>query len=641
MTNKKLLILLLILICVVCVVFLTACGHEHEYTSQTTQEATCLKTGILTYSCKCGDTYTEQIPATGVHTVENGRCSECRIEESSNGLEFSLNEDGKSYTLVGTGSCTSGNIVVGLFNNKTVTTIAKNALADYNHYDAINLILYNCVKRIGAYAFGLYSYIENVYYYGTIDEWAQIVFESSYSNPLSIPYYSGSFKDSPTFYINNSRVTDVNITTATKINNFAFDNFTRLTSVRLGDSVTEIGAYAFAKCSEITYVNINKNITKIGNSAFSECAKLTNIEVDKNNTAYCSVDGNLYNKNVTTLLQYAIGKTQTTFNLPTTVTTIGQNSFAGSTNLKSVNLPDCLEKIETQAFLKNTNLTSINFPNALKTIEFGAFQNCSNLENIDFSSELESIGDWSFNGCRKVTSIEIPSTVKAIGEYAFNNCTALTSITIGEGVTKIEQHAFKNCANTAFYCKAKSLPSDWDSNWNSDNKLVVWDCDNNEVADDGYIHTIIDGVHYGIKNGEATVLQQKTTVADLTIPSSITYKDQTYMVTEISEKAFYNCTTLRYITLPENLKFIGSYAFYGCSSLYRTTIPANVEKIGIYAFSECKELAILRFASPKTWYATQDLTEWENKSGGKSFTLDGNEYMQFTWGRDDYYWYKK
>ena len=640
MTNKKLLILLLILICVVCVVFLTACGHEHEYTSQITQEPTCVETGTTTYTCECGDTYTEEIPATGVHTVENGRCSECRIEESSTGLEFSLNEDGKSYTLVGTGSCTGRYIVIGLFNNKPVTSIAQNALENYFHSDGINLILYNCVKKIGSHAFG-YNKIEKVSFYGTIDEWATIAFENSYSNPLSTSYSTGSYISSPAFYINDSFITEVTITTATKINDYAFTNYTRLTNVNFGDSVIEIGNAAFSRCTNLTFVSISKNITKIGRNAFRECAKLTNIEVDRNNSQYCSIDGNLYDKNATTLFQYAVGKTKTSFIVPTTVTTIGADAFNNNNSLISVILPVGIENIETQAFYKNTSLTSINFPNTLKNIGFGAFQNCSNLENIDFSSGLESIGDWSFNGCQNVTSIEIPSTVKAIGEYAFNNCTALTSITIGEGVTKIEQHAFKNCANTAFYCKAKSLPSDWDSNWNSDNKIVVWDCDNNEVADDGYIHTIIDGVHYGIKNGEATVLQQKTTVADLTIPSSITYKDQTYMVTEISEKAFYNCTTLRYITLPENLKFIGSYAFYGCSSLYRTTIPANVEKIGIYAFSECNELAILRFASPKTWYATQDLTEWENKSGGKSFTLDGNEYMQFTWGRDDYYWYKK
>ncbi len=39
--------------------------HTHSYTSEVTKEATCTVSGVRTYSCSCGDNYTETIPATG------------------------------------------------------------------------------------------------------------------------------------------------------------------------------------------------------------------------------------------------------------------------------------------------------------------------------------------------------------------------------------------------------------------------------------------------------------------------------------------------------------------------------------------------------------------------------------------------
>ncbi len=46
---------------------LDAPAHTHTYTSKITKAATCKEKGVKTYSCSCGDTYTEEIPATG-HT---------------------------------------------------------------------------------------------------------------------------------------------------------------------------------------------------------------------------------------------------------------------------------------------------------------------------------------------------------------------------------------------------------------------------------------------------------------------------------------------------------------------------------------------------------------------------------------------
>lgn len=69
--------------------------HSHKYTSSVTKNATCSETGTTTYTCSCGDTYTENIPATGKHKFKVTRdsdatctsdglyveeCSECEVE---------------------------------------------------------------------------------------------------------------------------------------------------------------------------------------------------------------------------------------------------------------------------------------------------------------------------------------------------------------------------------------------------------------------------------------------------------------------------------------------------------------------------------------------------------------------------------
>ena len=64
----------------------------------------------------------------------------------------------------------------------------------------------------------------------------------------------------------------------------------------------------------------------------------------------------------------------------------------------------------------------------------------------------------------------------------------------------------------------------------------------------------------------------------------------TYGVTSIGNYAFYGCSSLTSVTIPNGVTSIGNYAFYGCSSLTSITIPDGVTSIGIYAFYGCSSL---------------------------------------------------
>ena len=77
---------------------------------------------------------------------------------------------------------------------------------------------------------------------------------------------------------------------------------------------------------------------------------------------------------------------------------------------------------------------------------------------------------------------------------------------------------------------------------------------------------------------------------DLTIPSTVTYDDDTYTVTSIGYQAFYSCTDLTSVTIPNSVTSIESYAFSSCNSLLVATIPNSVTSMGAYVFNVCRNL---------------------------------------------------
>ncbi len=107
-----------------------------------------------------------------------------------------------------------------------------------------------------------------------------------------------------------------------------------------------------------------------------------------------------------------------------------------------------------------------------------------------------------------------------------------------------------------------------------------------------------DGIYYNItseadKTAEVTSSGGTKYSGSITIPATVTYGDVTYSVTSIGYSAFYNCSSLTAITLPEGVTSIGHYAFYNCSSLTAITLPEGVTSIGSCAFSACSSLTAI------------------------------------------------
>ena len=159
----------------------------------------------------------------------------------------------------------------------------------------------------------------------------------------------------------------------TSIGDRAFKGCTSLTSITIPNSVTYIGSGAFNNCTSLTSVTIPNSVTSIGWRAFHYCTSLTKINIDSESNCYSSENGVLFNKDKTELIQYPIGKIETEYLIPNSVTSIGDIAFRGCTSLTSVTIPNSVTSIGSTAFANCTSLTSITIPNSIISIGQQAF----------------------------------------------------------------------------------------------------------------------------------------------------------------------------------------------------------------------------------------------------------------------------
>ena len=77
---------------------------------------------------------------------------------------------------------------------------------------------------------------------------------------------------------------------------------------------------------------------------------------------------------------------------------------------------------------------------------------------------------------------------------------------------------------------------------------------------------------------------------DVVIPNQVIYKDKILKVTAIDTHAFYECSSLQSIIIPNSVTSIGERAFSGCTSLKSINMPNSVTSVGDNAFSKCSNL---------------------------------------------------
>ena len=295
------------------------------------------------------------------------------------------------------------------------------------------------------------------------------------------------------------------------------------------------------------------------------------------------------------------------------VTEINNYAFGGCYGLTSITLPDGLTYIYFDGFY-GLNLTSITLPASLTQIWNSKYLD---VENVYFKGDIAQWcgvykdGPLLRNGAKLFINnaevkgeLVIPDEVTEIENFAFAYLNNLTKVTIPASVTRINSGAFEGCTALTIYAKAASKPDAWLEGespggglWyprNPSRCPVVWDCANNDVADDGYIYTVYDGIRYALKDGKAIVVRQTATLSkqSIQIYDSVSYNDVSYTVTAIADNAFRG-TNLCKIVLPNSVTYVGNMAFFDCSELYKISFKCeqsqgNAIQKGAYWFANSK-----------------------------------------------------
>lgn len=532
----------------------------------------------------------------------------------------------------------------------------------------------------------------NCEYYGTRDYTKNITSIMLPSTLTSIPVYC--------FYGCSSLQTINIPENVESIGNYAFYGCTSLSSpLRLPQALRSIGEEVFSGCVRISSITIPSGVSTLNRSAFRGWSDSQSITLDWNSddetertingasNNYTDGPNAHYKDGVAAWFSWYLsvagvltirGNGEVPFvsseewkNAINVIVEEGITGFAYgdwryglygfsdyydgrkrgyTSNIKKIVLPSTLTSIIQNCFYGCSALEEINIPSGVSIINNNAFAECSSLKSITIPSNVTSIGENAFNGCKSLTSFTIPSSVTSIGECALAYCTGISSITVPATVTEqFNKDVFWGWRSN------QTITLDWNSNdsthampyvgtfWNGQNSYEgagyepqsyvgthakyrngVYAWNGCALSADGKTITVSGiGTHYpqhssiGLENVTSIVVQEgitslvcgdipdnNTTIKTITLPSTLLYLGDSVFegfagieeitipssVTAIYRDAFRNCTSLKSITIPAGVEGICENTFDGCTSLETVNIPNSVTRIYEYAFRNCTSL---------------------------------------------------
>ena len=642
--RKKILTILLLIICVMCFgFFLASCSlinhHICAYNIIDELDSTCTDEGYFRKACSCGAfNYETIIHKKGHDYNEDNICLRCnhKINESY-GLEYLLNEDGQSYSVIGIGSCEDLDICIPLYNQGLpVTGIGDRAFA--GNEDITSIIISKNVEKIGKEAFldceklffftlsNSINYIgssafpsggmsksaqTNKYFLGSLEDW----FNIELANGTSISFGN--------LYFEHVLFTECVIpSNVTKLENEYLVRCNSLKDVTIGTNVIEMEVSCFSGCYNLENVSFNNSLKILPSHLFADCFSLRSVVLPNN---------------LEIIDSYAfVGCGINEILLPNTLKKIEHDAFEG-TNLTAIKLPDGLEEIGVDAFTY-TNIQELYLPKNLNA--FLLLSRSTNLKNVfvdDSNPYFKDINGvvYSKDGKslkyypsgREETNFTIPANINKIESGAFYNCDYLRDIILTENIEYIDSLNFLGF-NTELY----------DLNFNEYDNGYYLGTKNNPyfLLVQTHINAKSINVHQNCKfiNDRAFANAQ---LEEVTIPNSVTnivgnafsacnylkkviindlvnwcnidfdtnplsYAKNLYInsnkitelkipasVTEIKHGTFKGGSFINVI-IHDNATSIGNSAFDDCSNLTSVTIGNSVTTIGNYVFNDCSNL---------------------------------------------------
>ncbi len=377
------------------------------------------------------------------------------------------------------------------------------------------------------------------------------------------------------------------------------DIYTKGLNLKVSGDYAYVSGYSgTASTVEIPYYYLGKKVTKIGYRAFYNDYKVTDVYLTENVLEI--EEGAFYNSALENILNTAY------------VNTLGEECF-GFSKIKYFD-GGSLITIGAYCFNNCTEFTGFN-RTYFKTIPSYAFYGCTKLESFDFRDYITTVGEYAFanSGLKTISNY---SKLTIIRNNAFES-TNLETFTAGNYLTIIEDKAFNNCSNlTTFYLSTSvkyvgiKILNGTNVSFTVKNKnKYVGTSDNPyylyyESEANATSVTIVEDCY--LIGGEAC--RGLSSVKKVTIPDN---------VKGIGKNAFTSCTKLATVTISanSNLRVIGDSAF-AATAITKILLPYFIEYIGAYAFNQTK-LATVDCKRDGLYYLYQPsiVSEWEGAIG--------------------------
>ncbi len=562
-------------------------------------------------------------------------------------------------TTIGNNAFENCRNLISVTISDSVTHIKNYAFS--NCYNLKDVVVGKNVSTIGGAIFDKCSTLKHVYYKGN---GPNSYFDIYYTTPETLTsYYDPENEESWASVIwgndtwNGRRISNIygvdyiyNENGTASVVSIAFTKETDITIPAnvekdgISYTVTSISDNAFEFSNIPTSITIPASITSIGRNVFSYCDNLKAIYVASENPVYSSVDGVLFNKEQTMLIQYPSGR-DGEYIIPAGIHSIKSSAFLGCTaslsliisegveviepntfyklkGLQSIQLPSTLKIIGEDAFFGCVNLMEISISDSVISIGAGAFANCRSLEQVDIPPYVEEIGDSAFYRCEKLRFAYIPDSLVEVGAYMFNYCHSLESVIIGSGIQYIQDGAFLNCENlNAVYFLGYHPELGYEAFLISEYFRIIRDSQNPKLEPQTNPEVYLEALRentpvlyylndrlgwYPLSQEEAlNVIRNCDTWSDLG-----TALDRCLNYTELEANTddfdISEGTILSYkgnspvVVVPDRINGttvtqIGENAFANSVGVFIIIIPGSVEMIGDKAFANCTSLQTVQF----------------------------------------------